>query len=338
MLKSIHLLLFLFATSLAYSQSKAKINHNQSELTETNSDQMPEVTLQGATDLITKTLSAKCAVMQKGDTLIVINGTSVCLKNIKPAGSRAKVGTLAMDCNFEVGENIFPLKAGSQVKFKIKDGSLLLGTLRADVKVTTRAGVFTIKGGTRFTVNGIHFTSGQLQANATIEINGIPTEISTDRTINRDIRFDGNGHFVSATLVNESKHNAIIDFTFPPLSRVVYRKGKLKKVFAPINTNFELNGQIITAKGSANPAAFEFDKENNLTSITAGPNNVVSVNGQEVKVKDGGEIRFERIMSTYRVVKFYAAENVTINMNKGGTVEAVSFKAGKKILLNEQNR
>lgn len=312
------------------------------EVTPENSEETiketPEIITEGATDLTTKTLSAKCAVMQKGDTLVLINGTNVCLKGVKPAGSRAKIGTLAMDCNFEVGENVFPLKGGSSIKFNTKNGSLALGTVREATKVSTSAGQFTIKANSEVSFNGSFFTSGQLLENATIEINGIPTEITPNHTVKRDIRFDGNGDFVAATLVKESTHNAIVDLTFPPLSRVIYKNGKLKKVFTPDNTTFDLNGKTITAKGSPNPAAYEFDKENNLISIIAGPNNIVSVNGQDVKVKEGKEIRFERIMTTYRITKFFAAENVTITLKKGSKMKEVSVKAGKKIVLDEQNR
>ena len=43
-------------------------------------------------------------------------------------------------------------------------------------------------------------------------------------------------------------------------------------------------------------------------------------------------------MSTYRIIKFFAAENVTLTLKKGNQMEEVSFKAGKNIVLDEQNR
>ncbi|MCH2229939.1 MAG: hypothetical protein MK105_06315 [Crocinitomicaceae bacterium] len=276
--------------------------------------------------------------VQQSDTLINISGTTIYVKDIKPAGSRAKIGTIDKNAEFTIGRNSFILKAGTAIKFKVLDASLISGTLLKSTIIHTKIGELTLKPESAISFYGEHFTSGQLLENTIIEINGKPTEITSNHTVKRDIRFDGNGEFVSATLAKESKHNAILELTFPPLSRVIYKNGKLKKVFTPVNTTFDLNGKTITVKGSPTPAAYEFDNENNLTSIIAGPNNTVAVNGKNVKIKEGREISFERIMSTYRIIKFFAAENVTLTLKKGNQMEEVSFKAGKNIVLDEQNR
>lgn len=309
------------------------------EVIETVIDEKPiEKTTEGAIDLTTKTTSAKCAKMSAGDTLVMLNGTNVCLQSLKPAGSRAKIGTLSMDCNFEVGGNVFPLQGGRPVKFKTTDGTLINGTLRADTKVKTSIGEFTLKSGTEVLFNGDFFTGGKLAENAIIEINGTDREITANPILDRDIRFDGLGRFVEATLVHEMKFMSLVEFTFPPMSRIVYKAGTLNKVYAPTHTSFELNGKTIHVNGSPDPAAFEFDKNQRLSSVMSFTNNIVNVNGQDVKVKVGSEIHFVELMNTYEVEKFYCAEEVTLMIKKGNKEKEVTFKEGKKIVLDENNR
>lgn len=297
-----------------------------------------ETPSEGASDLTTKTLSAKCTVIKPGDSVLVINGTTVCIQSVKPAGSRLKVGTLSMDCNFEVGNTIYPLKGGSKLKFSSKDGSLISGTLRADTKATSSAGEFMLKSGTEINFSGSFFTAGKLLEKATIEVNGASIEIAPNPIVERDIRFDGLGRFVEATFVNEMKYNSLIDFTFPPMSRFIYKTGELSKVYAPVNSTIELNGKTYTVNGSPDPAAYEFDKNQKLASIISGANNTVNVNGKDVTVKIGTEISFVELMNTYEIEKFFTAEEVTLTIKKGNKEKEITYKAGKKITLDENNR
>ena len=60
------------------------------------------------------------------------------------------------------------------------------------------------------------------------------------------------------------------------MSRIVYKAGTLNKVYAPTHTSFELNGKTIHVNGSPDPAAFEFDKNQRLSSVMSFTNNIVN--------------------------------------------------------------
>ena len=134
------------------------------------------------------------------------------------------------------------------------------------------------------------------------------------------------------------KYNSLIDFTFPPMSRFIYKTGELSKVYAPVNSTIELNGKTYTVNGSPDPAAYEFDKNQKLASIISGANNTVNVNGKDVTVKIGTEISFVELMNTYEIEKFFTAEEVTLTIKKGNKEKEITYKAGKKITLDENNR
>jgi hypothetical protein len=286
-----------------------------------------------ATDLTTKTVSAICADMAKGDTLINVNGSSVCVRGFKPEGAKAMAGILAMDCNFEMNGTVFPIQGGKRVKCNKTDGQLVEGILRANTVYNSEAGAVTLKEGTLVVFKAGKLIAGTLAENGSLKVGNTAIECAPNAALDGDIRFDVQGKLVECSLAAETVWDAQIELKFPKMSRLVFKNGELNRVICSEASSFELNGTTFYAQPNKKQPAYSFDK-GTLAEITAGKGNSIKIAETNVAVEEGSRIKFALNNGTYEVEKFFTAEEVKLNVPKGNSTKEVTVKAGKKVVLS----
>ena len=225
----------------------------------------------------------------EGDTLVSISGSKVCVNGLKKEGAKSLVGSLAHDCNFEVGDLIIPLKAGEIVKYSPSTGKLTQGILRADFVYNSSVGEIVLKEGTAVAFNGTKLIGGSLAKDASIKIGTEMITCTANEAMEYDIRFDNQGRIREFTAVQDVKWNAGIDLVFPAKSRLVFKGGDLSKVVSVNASSFDLNGTKIEVQGHAVITAYDFNANGELATVNAGAGNAVEIEGQMVKVKEGTE-------------------------------------------------
>jgi hypothetical protein len=289
----------------------------------------------GATDLTTKTTEATCAKLNPGDSLVTVNGSKVCIRGFKGEGAKAMVGTLALDCNFEINGTIFPIKGNEKIKCNKADGKLVEGTLRANTTFNSSAGVINLREGSVVKFQGEKLIGGSLAENASIEVGGKTVVCAPNQALEYDIRFDVQGRYVEGTLANPLLWGTNTSFTFPEMSRLVYKNGVISKVICQKESSFDLNGKTINVLNHNALGAYEFSAKGELTEVNSAAGNMVVIEDQSVPVKEGTKIKFELVDGTYQITKFFAASQVTLNVYKGKSTKSVTVKAGKKVVLKD---
>jgi hypothetical protein len=298
----------------------------------------PEASLPGigaATDLTTKTTLAKCPVKAVGDTLVTINGSQVCVREVKSSGSKAHKGKLSMDVNIEIDGTLFPLSGNQPIEFKKGESSLQEGTLRANVTYTNEVGTFELKSGTKVIFRNNKLISASLASSTKIKTEDISFECGPNPSLEQDIRFDVNGRLIECTVVDELSWGTEPTLKFPGGSRLVFKSGKLFKVFSVWPSFFELNEVNYQVKGDPNVNAYEFSAAGRLEEINADHYNTVLIEGQKVPVEAGTKMKFEFVDGAYYLQKFFVGEDVTVNVYKKNKSKEETVKKGKKIVLEK---
>ncbi len=289
---------------------------------------------EGASDLTTKTLSAKCATMNAGDSLVNVNGSNVCIQGFKAQGTKSMVGVLALDCNFEIAGTIYPIKGNESITCNKADGKLIEGVLRANTVFNSSVGDVTLKEGTIVKFKGDKLIGASLAENSTITVNGSSFECTANASQDFDIRFDVQGklvEFTTANLINYTAND--LSLQFPAKSRLVYKSGQLNKVFTTATSAFSFGENTINVAASTKGASYTFSDGINLKEVSAGTGNSVSIEGKAISVKEGSIIKFDINAGATEIVKFFVANEITINVYKGKSAKETKVKAGKKVVL-----
>ncbi len=286
---------------------------------------------QGATDLTTKTVIAKCTENTEGDSLITINGSSICLNGTKPAGSSANSGKLNFDCNLEINGVIFPLKAGEYVRYNRVKGTLMEGTLRADLAYEAKAGLVLLKAGTKVTFSGNKLASAFLADDASLTINDITIIAIAGQGEDPDIRFDNQGRLAGCTLKNAVEWKANQTVNLSENSRLVFKNGNLSQVFLGENGNVSIGNKTYKVSKDTRQPSFRFNSANDLDAFLAGSDNSVEIEGQTVSIENGSEVRLIAEAGTLAIERFVAGNEVTLKVYKGSKTKEVLVKKGKKI-------
>ena len=289
----------------------------------------------GAIDLTTRTDIAVCDKMEQGDTLINVNGSKVCVKAFRPQGAKAMVGTLAMDCNFEIKGTVFPIQGNKTIICNKADGKLVEGVLRENTVYSSSVGKIVLKKGSVVKFLGDQLIGGTLAENATLTIDGKTIKCAVNPKLEQDIRFDVQGRLVDCTLSEKLDWNAKVALYFPEMSRLVFKNGSLHKVYCASNSSFELNGKTLTVKGDNNETSYEFSSDNELTEITSGEANQVEIEKSLVDIQEGTTVSFEVSNNLLAISKFYVAKDININVYKGSSAKSVDVKMGKKVVLKD---
>lgn len=287
----------------------------------------------GATDLTTQTTLASCSDMVKGDTLIAMNGSKVCVRAMKPDGSKAMTGKLAMDCNFKIGGTIFPIRGNETIKCNKADGKLTQGVLRANITFSSTAGDVLLREGSIVKFRGGKFIAGTLAENPKLTINGKTTECSMNPGVDHDIKFDVQGKLVECSLASETPLEAKAMLTLPKMSRMIFKSGQLNRVICPSESSFDLNGTTINVSGNSTKPAYNFANNGDLSEVNSGEGNSVLIEEQAVGIKEGTKIKFELNGDSLEIVKFFVANQVILNVQKGSKSKEVTVKPGKKVVL-----
>ncbi|NOQ73849.1 MAG: hypothetical protein GQ574_17715 [Crocinitomix sp.] len=284
-------------------------------------------------DLTTKTPKAFCTEMTKGDTVITVSGSSICVNSPKPAGSKAKTATLGADCNFEVGGVVFPIKSNETIMYNLANGALLQGVLRANVTYTTTIGDIVLKEGSIVVFKADKLIGGSLAENATLKIGNTTLECTPNGALDNDIRFDNKGRLMECTIANDLEWKTDIALTFPKMSRLKFKNERLDKVVSIATTSFVLNGKTVNVQGHKITSAYAFNSDGQLEMVISGSSNTIDIEGQSVPIEEGSKITLA-IEEGYTVIaKVFAAETVTIKVYKGKSVKETTVKAGKKIVI-----
>lgn len=292
-----------------------------------------EVTTPKGIDLTTKTPSALCAKMTKGDTVITVSGSSICVNSLKPAGSKAKTAILGADCNFEVGGVVFPIKSNETIMYNLANGALLQGVLRSNMTYSSSAGDIVLKEGSIVIFKGKKVIGGSLAENATLKIGNTTLECAPNGALDNDIRFDNNGKLLGCTIANELVWKTDVELTFPKMSNLLFRNERLRKVVVASPTSFVLNGKTINVKGDKTAGAYKFNTDGELESVLAAGSNSINVEGQKVEIKEGSMIEFTNEGGTTVIRKVLVATTVTVKVYKGDSSKEKTVKAGKKIVF-----
>ncbi len=289
----------------------------------------------GATDLTTQTTLASCSDMVKGDTLISMNGSKVCVRAMKPDGSKAMTGRLAMDCNFRISGTIFPIKGDETIKCNKADGKLTQGVLRANITYSSTAGDVVLKEGTIVKFRGGKFIAGTLAENPKLSFNGKTYDCAMNSVVDHDIKFDVQGKLIECSLAADTPLEATATLTLPKMSRMIFKSGQLNRVICPTESSFDLNGTKINVSGNNTKPAYNFANNGRLSEVNSGKGNSVLIEEQVVGVKEGTKIKFELNGESLQIEKFFVANQVILNVQKGSKLKAVTVKPGKKVVLKE---
>jgi hypothetical protein len=108
----------------------------------------------------------------------------------------------------------------------------------------------------------------------------------------------------------------------------------LNRVICTEASSFELNGTVFHAQPDKKSPSYSFDNKSMLAEITAGEGNSIKIEDAMIAVEEGSRIKFELNGGSYEVVKFFTAEQVKLNVQKGSSTKEVTVKAGKKVVLS----
>lgn len=308
-----------------------KVTPTKTENTSKTTEETPVIV--GATDLTTKTTIANCKNLAKGDTLISLNGSKVCVRAIKPQGAKALVGTLAFDCNFLINGTIFPVKGNEEIKCHKSNGNLVEGVLRANTSFESSVGTVVLKENTIVRFKGGKLMAGSLAENTKLNVQEHSFECTPNTILEDDIRFDVQGRIVEFSLASAKEFNANVNLTLPKLTRLIYKNGVLNRAVCMEASSFVLDGKTITVAAHNTRPAYVFDNGIVVSEVYSGKDNSISIQGQDVPMKEGTKIKFELDGDKLEIVKFFTASAITLNVPKGKSTKAVNVKAGKKVVL-----
>lgn len=309
-------------------------NSSTSTETITSTTTVTNSPYEGATDLTTKTLKALCKTPAKGDTVLNINGSLVCVKSYKNNRGKEIGGMLALDCNLEQNGIIFPAKGGQHIRVNAYNGELIELTLRTDLPMSTEMGEFVLKNESKVIFNKGFLSHASLSENATLQSGNLTLKCAPNASRKHDIQFDKKGNVTECTLAEPLSVSDPVEFNFPADSRLELRSGNIIKVFTNVNTTFTLNDTKFTVKGDSKSEAYEFSGNGELEEVIAAEGNAIEIDGKLIPAEVGKVIKFEVVDGVYYVSKFFAAETVTI-MVHGRKNKEVTVKAGKKIILEK---
>lgn len=314
--------------------SNLSVSNENSDIKDENQvNSVPPLNGGGATDLTTKTEKAACATMNAGDSLVNINGSLVCVQNFRPQGTKGMVGILAMDCNFEIGGTIFPIRGKESIECNKTDGKLVEGVLRANTTFSSSVGTIILKEGAKVKFQGDQLIGASLAENSVLNVNGIEIRCSVNPSLEYDIRFDVKGRLVECTLENALSWTAEdLSITFPKSSRLIYQEGELSKVYCTGESSFQLNDITINVAANSKKWAYEF-KTGKLVEVISGKGNSIDLQGKSIPVKEDTEISFNMEEGKTKIEKFFVGKEVTLEVEKGKSTSEVTVKEGKKIVI-----